>query len=133
MSRIPLLLSLCLFSSCYWYPPYEDGYRQTYPPGYWASYPAYNAGGYVPDHGSQIYAPYGQQNFHDATSAPAYGRPTYLTPPTVGEGEEAEGYHEPSYNPPPYHQTQPEYYGGTQTDHAGPPDCDSPTNPMACN
>jgi hypothetical protein len=118
MGRILLLLSLCLISSCYPYPPYDSGYRQPYPPGYWAGYPAYGSGSYA---GPQDYAPHDQQHYReyggpgDATSAPA------------------QGYDQPSYGPPSHDQIQPEYYGGRQHEHAGPSDCDSPTNPMACN
>jgi hypothetical protein len=134
MGRILLLLSLCLFSSCYPYPPYESGYRQPYPPGYWASYPAYGPGSYAPHYGSQDHVPYDQpRGPGDVTPASAYGQPTYLSPPPIGHGEPAQGYNQPSYGPPAHDQIQPAYYGGTQHEHAGPPDCDSPTNPMACN
>jgi hypothetical protein len=135
MGRILLLLSLCLFSSCYPYPPYDPGYRQPYPPGYWASHPGYSPGSYAP----QNYAPHDQQHYQeyggpeDATSAPTYGQPTYLSPPPIGHVEPAQGYDQPSYGPPSHNQIQPEYYGGTQHEHASPPDCDTPTNPMACN
>jgi hypothetical protein len=137
MSRILLLLSLCLFSSCYPYPPYDSGYRQPYPPGYWAGYPAYSPGSYAPHYDPQDYAPqqqyqeYGQPGY--APSAPAYGQPTYLSPPQLGHDEPAQGFYQPSYGPPSDDQIRPEYYGGTQSGRAGPPDCDSPTNPMACN
>ena len=103
MSRILPLLSLCFFSGCYWYPPYNYGYP-SYPPGYVASYPAYNAGGYAPDHGAQIYGPYGQPN-----------------------------YHEPAASPPPRDQAQPQNFGGAQPAYPSHADCDSPENPMACN
>jgi hypothetical protein len=139
MGRILLLLSLCLFSSCYPYPSYDSGYRQPYPPGYSAGYPAYSPGSYAPHYDPQDYAPHDQQHYQeyggpgDATSEPAYGQPTYLSPPPVGHGEPAQGYDQPSYGPPPNGQFQPERDGGTQHEHAEPPDCDSPTNPMACN
>ena len=35
----------------------------------------------------------------DATSAPAYGQPTYRSPPPIGHGEPAQGYNQPSYGP----------------------------------
>ena len=138
MSRILLLLSLCFFSGCYWYPPDNYGYP-SYPPGYVASYPGHTASGYAPDHGEQIYGPYGQPNYHEyvgpngATSVPSYGQPTYLTPPTVGEGQPAQGYHEPSVSPPLHDQVQPQNFGGAQPAYPSHPDCDSPENPMACN
>jgi hypothetical protein len=138
MRRILLILSLCLISSCYPYPPYDAGYRQPYPPDSWAGYPAYSPGSYAPHYDPQDYAPHDQQHYQeyggpgDATSAPAYGQPTYLSPP-VGHGEPVQGYDQPSHGPPLHDQIQPGYYGGTQREHAGPPDCDSPTNPMACN
>jgi hypothetical protein len=139
MGRILLLLSLGLFSSCYPYPPYDSGFRQPYPPGYWAGYPGYSPGSYAPHYDPQDYAPHDQPHYReyggpgDATSAPAYGQPTYLSVPPVGHGEPAQEDDPPSYGPPSHNQIQSKYYGGTQHEHAGPPDCDSPTNPMACN
>ena len=64
MGRILLLLSLCLLSSCYPYPPYDSGYRQPYPPGYSAGYPAYSPGSYAP-HDPQDYAPHDQQHYQE--------------------------------------------------------------------
>ena len=139
MVRILLLLSLCLFSSCYPYPPYDYGYRQPYPPGYGAGYPAYSRGSYAPHYGLEDHAPYDQQHYQEygqpgyAPLAPAYGQPTYLSPPQLGHDEPVQGYDQPSYSPPPHDQTQPEYYGGAQRGYAGQPDCDSPTNPTACH
>jgi hypothetical protein len=140
MGRILLLLSLCLFSSCYPYPPpHYSGNYQPYPPGYWTSYPGYSPANYASYYGPQDYGPYDQQHYQEygqpgyATSTPTYGRPTYLTPPSVGHGQPPQGYDQPTSSLPPHDQTQPEYYGGRQGGDAGPPDCDSPTNPMACN
>jgi hypothetical protein len=139
MGRILLLLSLCLFSSCYTYPPHYAGYYQPYPPGDWTSYPGYSPGSYAPHYTPQDSTPYDQPHYQEyrqpgyATSTPTYGEPTYLTPPLVSQGQPPQGHDQPSYSSQLHDQTQPDYYGGAQGNHAGPPDCDSPTNPMACN
>jgi hypothetical protein len=97
--------AFCCFGR-YPYPSYDSGYRQPYPPGYWAGYPADDPGSYAPHYDPQGYAPHDQQHYQeyggpgDATSAPAYGQPTYLSVPPVGHGEPAQGFDQPSYGPP---------------------------------
>jgi hypothetical protein len=131
MSRVLLLLSLCLLSSCYSYPPYDYGYRQPYPAGYWANYPP-------PNYGSQTYAPYGNPNYQGsdqqgyATSVPEEGQPIYLTPPPAG-GQPAQGYNQP-YGVSLPDQSQSQFYDRPPPGYAGPPaPCDTPENPIACN
>jgi hypothetical protein len=125
MGRVLLLLSLCLLSSCYSYPPYDYGYRQPYPAGHWANYPP-------PNYGSQTYAPYGDRNYQGsdrpgyATSGPEDGQPIYLTPP-------AQGYNQP-YGASPPDQSQSQFCDHAPPGYAGPPaSCDTPENPVACN
>jgi hypothetical protein len=138
MGRILALLSLCLLSGCYSYPPYDYGYRQPYPPGYVAGYPAYGPQGPVPGDGSQTYAPYSEQNYQGAdqpgyaTSVPEDGQPIYLTPPFAA-GQPAEGYNQP-YGASPPDQNQSQFYQGPPPGYRDQPaSCDTPENPVACN